>query len=187
MERDDLVLRQRIEFRAGLAIAAALSLVALVPGAAWLGVETHTGRWSDALVGVPALLAALATLGLTGWWIDSIRTWWGPHRWHHSRSSTKNWLLPLVNLAAPPVEAGLLFESAEQPASWSRWWVGAWTLIVVGSIIRVDPLAWLQTLVAGELLAGLVLWLLISSMRSLRVEWVRRDAERMASPPPVFD
>ena len=67
--------RRRIEFRAGLAIAASATLMAVVP-VAQLVVADERASWQlTAAAALAFLIAAVSTLGLTGWWIDSLRTW----------------------------------------------------------------------------------------------------------------
>ena len=128
--------RRRIEFRAGLAIAASAALMAVVP-VAQLVVADERASWQlTAAAALAFLIAAVSTLGLTGWWIDSLRTWWGPHMWPHRRRSVASWLIPVVNLVAPPIEAGLLFRSAGRPERWSRWWTGLWLVAVLCSVVR---------------------------------------------------
>ena len=171
--------RRRIEFRAGLSIAASSALAVLVPVSHLVLTDDRSSGPLTAAVAVAWIVAAVATLGLTGWWIDSVRTWWGPHKWPHRRRSVASWLIPVVNLAAPPIEAGLLFRSAGRPERWSRWWTGLWLVAVLCSVVR--PLGWKVWGVvdawsfARMVAPVLVLWLVISSMRSLRAEWRRRD------------
>ncbi len=182
---DEAVLRQRIEFRAGLAIAAAVALVLLCPLLMWASTVQDLSRWGTAVVGVPVLATLIATWGLTGWWIDSLRDWWGPHRWIHQRRSVANWLVPVVNVVAPPLEAGLVFDAAGRSEAWGRWWMRSWMAIVVVSVFRIRSAPWasgLAVMAAG----ALVLWLLISSMRSLRAEWRRRDAAAASAQRPAF-
>ena len=171
--------RRRIEFRAGLSVAAAAAVVVLSPVAQLVLADERASWPLTASAAAAFLAAAVATLGFTGWWIDSVRAWWGPHEWPHRRRSVASWLIPVVNLAAPPIEAGLLFRSAGRPERWSKWWTGLWLVAVLCSVVR--PLGWKVWGVvdawsfARLVPPALVLWLVVSSMRSLRAEWGRRD------------
>ncbi|CAN5461771.1 hypothetical protein BH10ACT3_BH10ACT3_05800 [soil metagenome] len=176
MGRDEQALRQTIEFRTGLAIAAAVALAATAPLFAMAGSRYRSNGWSAAALGIPPLAALIATFGLTGWWIDSIRAWWGPHRWFNTRSSLWNWLIPFVNLIAPPLEAGLLFQSAGRSERWGKVWAGGWVLVVFGSVFHIQEIEGVVNLVSGLVISGLMLWLVISSIRSLRAEWRRQDS-----------
>ena len=179
--------RRRIEFRSRLALTATCALV-LLELVMQLVLTDERASWPlTASAAAAFLVAAVATMGFTGWWIDSVRTWWGPHEWPHRRRSVASWLIPVVNLAAPPIEAGLLFRSAGRPERWSRWWTGLWLVAVLCSVVR--PLGWKVWGVvdawsfARIVVPLLVLWLVVSSTRSLRAEWRRRDDT--ASLPPA--
>ncbi|MDQ2678084.1 MAG: hypothetical protein M3Y51_05025 [Actinomycetota bacterium] len=164
--------RRRIEFRARLATAAAAAIVVVSPLTRLLATDAEIDPMVADVSMVAAIVTFLAMMGLTGWWIDAIRVSWGPHRWTHRFRSVAAWLIPVVNLIAPPIEVGMVFASAGRPASWSRCWTAVWLVALVlgvfvpGVVLRVGT---------DWVLAALVLWLVISSMRSLRAEWSRRD------------
>ena len=164
--------RRRIEFRSRLAIATASALLVVSPLARLLTADARTDPMVADVSMVVTIFVTLAMMGLTGWWIDAIRSSWGPHRWSNRFRSVASWLIPVVNLVAPPVEAGMLFGSAGRPAWWSRCWTACWLVSLLVGVFRPGVVV---SVGSDWILPALVLWLVVSSMRSLRAEWRRRD------------
>ena len=159
--------RRRIELRAGVVIGLSGMATVLLPALSVV-VLAGPGGW---IAGLSIVAVTLLVLGLTGWWIDSLREWWQLDWWVHRFRSAAAWLIPFLNLFAIAQESRILLDRALAPR-----WVGR--LFYVGFVLCV-LLSWFRQTWAEPVSTGLIgllpLALVTLTMRSLRAEWSRRD------------
>ena len=161
--------RHRVERRARVVTGVSATATIALPALSVVVVYGPGGRTTAVAAAATALLI-LAVLGVTGWWIDSLRAWWQPERWVHQFRSVVAWLVPVLNLFAITQESRLLLERARA----SRW-IGR--CFYVGFVVTV-LLSWLRQSWAEPISTGLVgllpLSLVLLTMRSLRAERAHR-------------
>lgn len=167
--------RRTVEFRAGLATATTAVTAVAMPI-----LMLCQELLSDPLYGVVgALLFAMlvATLVLVGWWIDSIRTWWGDPPWRYGLPSRLAWVVPIYGIFASLDDGRTLLDSAGRQRWARRAWCWSWIAVIV---LPWAESTWGPTVAAataGRALLGLLpLILVTTSMASLRAAWSRQGA-----------